>query len=232
MKILICDDEIKYLEDLKRHIEVYMKSHFLPYKLFSTTSPMDVINRNEPFDLAFLDIQMNYINGISLAKKLKERNRRTVIFFVTSFPDYQDDAMDLRPFRFFEKPFQVDRLYTGLDRAMEYIDKSYVDVYMRDKESQKRIAVDDIIYICKDNKQYIMTTKTRKYAVKEDIDYWEEKLPSRFFYRVHKSFLINIHYVDSYKYTELFLLGNVRVAIASRKQSAFHKYWFEYMGRY
>ena len=232
MKILICDDEIKYLEDLKRHIEVYMNNHFLPYKLFTSVSPTEVLNNKQSFDLAFLDIQMNNIDGISLAKELQKLNSRIVIFFVTSFPEYQDDAMDLRPFRFFEKPFQAERLYTGLDRAMEHIDKSYIDVYMRGKEAHKRVVVDDIIYICNNNKKIIMTTTKNCYTVKEDIDYWEDKLPNRFFYRVHRSFLINLHYVDTYKYTELFLLDGTRIAIAPRKQSAFHKYWFEYMGMY
>lgn len=232
MKILICDDEIKYLEDLKSHIDAYMKSHFIPYKLFLSVSPTEVLKNTQSFDLAFLDIKMNHIDGISLARELQKRNSRIVIFFVTSFPEYQDDAMDLRAFRFFEKPFQAERLYAGLDRAMEYIDKSYVDVYMWDKEAHKRVVVDDIIYICSSNKKTIMTTTKNCYTVKENIAHWEEKLPNRFFYRVHRSFLINLHYVDTYKYTELFLLDGTRIAIAPRKQSAFHKYWFDYLGMY
>lgn len=45
--------------------------------------------------MAFLDIQMPDIDGITIAKELKERNEKVVIFFVTAFEEYQDEAMDL-----------------------------------------------------------------------------------------------------------------------------------------
>ena len=66
------------------------------------------------FDLAFLDIQMDEVNGITLAKELKKRNSKIALFFVTNYDEYQDDAMDVNAFRFFSKPFDVGRLYSGL----------------------------------------------------------------------------------------------------------------------
>ncbi|MDD5796490.1 MAG: response regulator [Oscillospiraceae bacterium] len=88
------------------------------------------MENNVSYDLAFLDIQMNEINGIPLAKNLMARNSKVVIFFVTAYNGYQDDAVDLRAFRFFEKPFDAARLYSGLDKAMGCIDESYVDIYL------------------------------------------------------------------------------------------------------
>ena len=130
MKILICDDEQQYVDELKIHIEKYMQSRFADFEIDTTNNPQTVADSNEIYQLAFLDIQMDALNGISLAKILKERNNKIVIFFVTSYNDYQDEAMDLRAFRFFEKPFNADRLYSGLEKAMEYIDESYVDFYV------------------------------------------------------------------------------------------------------
>ena len=70
------------------------------------------------------------IDGITIAKELKERNEKVVIFFVTAFDEYQDEAMDLHAFRFFEKPFDVQRLYASLDKALQYIDKTYIDLFL------------------------------------------------------------------------------------------------------
>lgn len=231
MKILICDDELKYLSDLKLHVEQYMNNRFAKFTIDATTSSNEIFYNNSSYDLVFLDIEMDEINGISLAKELKKRNNKVVLFFITAYNGYQDDAMDLRAFRFFEKPFNVDRLYSGLDKAMEYIDESYVDIYLYDNQMQKRILIDNIIYIKSESRKIIIVTTEGEFITREGFSYWNEVLPTSFFYQVHKSFLVNLHHIDIYKYTELYLDNNERIPIAPRKQSAFHKYWFEYLRR-
>lgn len=147
MRILICDDEVKYINDLQEYIEKYMTNHGVSYQIDTTTTPKDITENDVVYDLVFLDIKMPVFDGIDLAYELKQRNSKVVIFFVTSFNEYQDMAMDLQVFRFFEKPFDVNRLYSSLDKAMEYIDGAYVDVFIYNNKEHKRILVDDIIYI-------------------------------------------------------------------------------------
>ena len=129
MRILICDHENTYLNTLQIHVEGYMQSHHILYNM-TTLLDATQLPEDEVFDLAFLDIQMPNVDGITLAKRLRQRNPKLALFFVTNYDEYQDDAMDLQAFRFFEKPFDVNRLYAGLDKAMEYIDGAYVDIYL------------------------------------------------------------------------------------------------------
>lgn len=231
MRILICDDEVKYVNELKVHVHEYMKNHFIQCNIETTSSPTEIIKNKKTYDLVFLDIQMPEINGLEIAHKLKERNSKVVIFFVTAYGKYQDDAMDLQIFRFFEKPFDVKRLYSSLDKAMEYIDGSYVDVFVQNNTEHTRVLVDDIIYLKRDNRKNYLFTKDNTYVIRESIMEWSNKLPTTFFYLVHKSFLVNLHYVTKYNYSELFLNQTIRVPIASRKQAEFHKFWFDYLMR-
>ncbi len=231
MNIAICDDDERYLNELKACVEEYMTSHYIKAEFYTTTSPKEIIDNDISFDLAFLDIQMPETDGITLAKELKNRNSKVILFFVTAFEEYQDEAMNLHIFRFFEKPFDVQRLYSGLDKAMEYIDETYVDIFLYNNGEHKRILVDDIVFIRRENRKIIMTTTDKKeYITKESLEEWTEKLPNTFFYLVHKGFLINLHYVTKYSYTELYL-DNIRIPIATRKQADFHKYWFRYLRR-
>lgn len=231
MDILICDDDVKYVEQLNVHISEYMKNHFISYSIVTATDPQSIMRNGKSYDLAFLDIQMAQIDGISLAKELRTRNSRLALFFITNFKEYQDDAMDLNAFRYFDKPFNVGRLYSGLDKAMEYIDGAYVDLYVYGDGAHRRIIVDDIMYVMRDNRHVIMVTKNDSLVTRENFDEWCRKLPSLFFYQIHKSFLVNLHHVDIYSYTELDLTNGVKLPIAPRKQAAFHKFWFEYLGR-
>lgn len=231
MRILICDDEQTYLNTLYIHVEEYMNSHHIPYTIAALTDPTMVLKDHEVYDLAFLDIQMQEIDGISLAKQLRQRNEKLALFFVTNYDEYQDDAMDIQAFRFFEKPFNVKRLYAGLDKAMEYIDGAYVDIFLSENGAQQRVIADDILYVTREGRRVSLVTKAQTFYPSEKYDDLCEKLPQLFFYPVHKSFFVNLHHVERYTYTELLLTNGARIPIAPRRQSAFHKFWFEYLRR-
>lgn len=229
MRVLICDDEERYLNELKIHVEEYLRSHNIKAELFTSLDPKKIMDSELVFDLVFLDIEMPEIDGITLAKELKKRNDKIILFFVTNFDEYQDEAMDLRIFRFFEKPFDVRRLYSSLDKAMEFIDESYVDLFLYNNGEHQKILVDNIVYIKRENRKVILTANNgNEYITKESLEYWNEKLPNTFFYLVHKGFLVNLHYVTKCSYTELYI-DKVRIPIAPRKQADFHNYWVEYL---
>lgn len=232
MKVLICDDEQTNLEMLKKHIIEYAEAHCLKADIYATVSSKNIFENNTAYDLAFLDIQMPDIDGITIAKELKERNEKVVIFFVTAFDEYQDEAMDLHAFRFFEKPFDVQRLYASLDKALQYIDETYIDLFLYNGGEDKKILVDDIVYIRRDNRKVILQTKDGKeYVTRRDLNQWMEELPNTFFYQVHKSFLVNLHYITKNSYSVIWLNDTIEIPVASRKQVAFHKYWFQYLKR-
>ena len=231
MNILICDDEELMLETLQAHIQEYMKNRFIPCDIYATSNPKTILKNQEVYTLAFLDIQMDGLDGISLAKELKRRNGKVVIFFVTAYREYQDDAMDLQAFRYFEKPFDVNRLYAGLDKAMEYIDGAYVDFFLYNQKAQRRILVDDVLYVTRENRRVLLVTQDNRIYTHEGFDDWCKKLPNLFFFPVHKSFLVNLHYVNRYAYTELYLTNGDRIPIAPRRQAEFHKCWFDYLRR-
>lgn len=231
MKILICDDEQIYLDTLRIHIEDYMKNHHIPCAITAILNPLQIMQDGATFDLAFLDIQMPGVDGIALAKELRQRNPKLALFFVTNYDCYQDDAMDLRAFRFFEKPFNVNRLYAGLDKAMEYIDGAYVDIFLSENGAIQRVIADDILYVTRTGRRVSVVTAQKMYSATDKYDDLCEKLPQSFFFPVHKSFFVNLHYIDRYTYAALLLTSGEQIPIAPRKQSAFHKFWFEYLRR-
>lgn len=102
MRILICDDEERYLNEIRLHTEEYLRSHNIKAELITSLDAKEIMDSATSYDLAFVDIEMPEFDGITLAKELKKRNNKVILFFVTNFEEYQDDAMDLRIFRFFE----------------------------------------------------------------------------------------------------------------------------------
>ena len=228
LKILLCDDDEKLLYELTNAVNNYFKERIIKIETVSTTSSKSVMESTDVFELAFLDIQMSEYNGLKVAKELKRRNENIIIFFVTDHNEFQDDAMDLRVFRFFNKPFDKERVYAGLDKALSYLNTNLTEVYVKETNEHIKLYVNDICYIKRENRKIYIITKDKTYETSDNLENWIEKLPQTYFYLVHNSFFINLHYVTKYSYTEL-IVNDDRISIATRKQADFRKYWFNYL---
>lgn len=231
MRILICDDEVRYIQPLRKCLEQYMAEHNIPSEITETVAPQKILFSKEVYDIAFLDIQMENVDGLTLAKELRQRNRKTALFFITNYEGYQDNAMDLQALRYFKKPFEADRLIAGLDKALEYIDGAYVDVFLYSGGVQQRVLVDDILYLTLDGRKVAVQTVKSRFLVTGKLEEWIERFPHTFFRQPHKSFLVNLHHVERYAYSELQMSDGTRIPIAPKKQPEFRRIWFEYIGR-
>ena len=231
MRILICDDEVRYIQPLRKCLEQYMAEHNIPSEITETVAPQKILLSKEVYDIAFLDIQMENVDGLTLAKELRQRNRKTALFFITNYEGYQDNAMDLQALRYFKKPFEPDRLIAGLDKALEYIDGAYVDVFLYSGGVQQRVLVDDILYLTLDGRKVAIQTAKSRFLVTGKLEEWIERFPHTFFRQPHKSFLVNLHHVERYAYSELQMSDGTRIPIAPKKQPEFRRTWFEYIGR-
>ena len=215
MNIFLCDDDPVYLQALYDGVSAYMAEHHLPYAITSCTDPAQALSTRSRFDIAFLDIQ----------------NEKLILFFITNFDAYQDDAMDLQAFRFFTKPFSQERLRSGLDKAMEYLDGTQIDLYLSGSDLVRRMLVDDILYLTRSGRNVRLFSQDGPLDLRMRYDDVCAQLPQRFFYPVHKSFFVNVHYIQEYRYTAVTLTDGTRIPVAPRRQSEFHQYWFDYLKR-
>lgn len=231
MNIFLCDDDPVYLQALYDSVSAYMAEHHLPYAITSCTDPAQALSTRSRFDMAFLDIQIGEQNGISVAEALREQNEKLILFFITNFDAYQDDAMDLQAFRFFTKPFSPERLRSGLDKAMEYLDGTQIDLYLSGSDLVRRMLVDDILYLTRSGRNVRLFSQDGPLDLRMRYDDVCAQLPQRFFYPVHKSFFVNVHYIQEYRYTAVTLTDGTHIPVAPRRQAEFHQYWFNYLKR-
>ena len=113
MKILCVDDEKLQLLRLER----FVKEILTDEEVSSFMNPLDAMEaaKSIPFDIAFLDIQMPAVNGITIAKTLKTTNPKVNIIFVTAFDSFGLDAMKLRASGYISKPVTKEKIQAELD---------------------------------------------------------------------------------------------------------------------
>ena len=231
MKILICDDNLSDAGMIRSAVEVYGVSTGRKMNCTVIDDPQKVMDSKERYDIAFLDIKMGNISGITLAGELTDRDPKTAIFFVTGYAAFMDRALDQRPFRFYEKPIDRKRLFDSLDKALEYFDDNYVNVYVRSSGETERLAVDSILYVEISGRKTRVTATGGVYCDDAGIDSWENMLTQSFFRRIHKSYIINLHYVTACKYTQVKMTDGTTLGISSKYRTEFHAYWLRFLGR-
>ena len=224
MKIVICDDEKVYTDMLEKEISHYLTNKNISYIILTFNNAESVCQSTDYYDIAFLDIEIDDINGIEIAKKLKETNPRIILFFITAYDKYLDNAMDLNALRFFSKPLDIKRLHEGLDKALLTIDESTVEILLKNGNEVKKVYSNEIIMIEISGKHTTVYTASETFESKNKIVFWLEKLNKSYFHHVHKSFIINSNYITEYKRDEVILNNKYKAPISYRKQAEFRNY--------
>ena len=120
MRILICDDDKNITTQLQRYIMDFFKNRKLESPEICCYHSGDALLSDAGSkDIVFLDIEMPGLNGIYVGKELKEKNKNTIIFIITSYVEYLDDAMRFHVFRYLSKPLDKQRLFQNMKDAIQ-----------------------------------------------------------------------------------------------------------------
>lgn len=234
MNIAICDDIKNCQEDIKKHIKFYFNDNKIPLNIFTFDTTEMLLKSDIIFDIAFLDVELGEENGLDAGKQLRLKNERIIIFVVTAYNKYLDDAFDLRAFRFLPKPIQAQRLYSALDSAVELLNNTFITFLECRTNNRIKIAVREIIFVEISNRKTKIITENGIYFSNEKLSHWRDILSASYFAVPHSSFIVNMNYSSEYKRNELKLKhkeNEYTIPIAARNQSKFRKTYFNFQSR-
>lgn len=232
MKIAICDDNLNIVEEVRGLLDEYALSKNIPLDISTFNNGQAVLESDEKFNIAILDVEMPGCNGIELGKILREKNRHIVLMYITSHKKYLDEALNLNAARFFEKPIDSKRFYDGLDNALKRIDNTTIKFFLKENNASVRINASDIIYIEIEpigHRKTKVVTEEKTYISSNKIAFWEEHLISSLFVKTHKSYIINMEYITKYENDIVQLDNNYNIPVSRNFKSAVHKAFVRYM---
>lgn len=233
MKIAICDDESRVTEEVEKALNYYFGIKSIDAEIFSFENGEDLLHSDVIFDMAFLDVEMPSVSGVEVGKKLKQKFSNIIIFMITAYSEYLDDAFELGAYRFLQKPLDVTRLYRSLDAALLSISGRDIKIICPNNDSVM-VSTQSIIF-CETykRKSKIVTTKGQ-YISNESLAYWKGKLDELNFCSPHASYIINFNFVESFNRSSLTLAHEDQkyiISIAPSKQSEFRKKMFSFAER-
>lgn len=240
MNIAICDDDKTFREFLKIQLNHYFDKTDVPINMYEFDNGEKLLNSEILFDLTFLDVEMGNMNGIDAGRQLKQKNSRNIIFIITSYSGYLDDAFNINAFRYLQKPLDILRLYRALDDAIELMNNDIIVFYDTLSCQNIRIYASDIIFIEIERKKTKVVTCNGVYVSNQKISYWKEKLNGIAFVCPHSSFIANLDYAIRHTRSELVLAkwdakGSIAekytIPIAPKKQAEIKRLFFYVLER-
>ena len=219
MKIVCCDDDINIGNQLKEYLQLYFESITAPFPEFCFyNSGEDLLKYTDEIDIAFLDVEMPGLNGIQLGEELKRRYPNIIIFIVTSYPDYLDDAMRFQVFRYLSKPIDKNRLFRNMKDALFKYSTLSRKIQIETKNQVTMVYTRDIVLVEAKERKVFVYTKDKIYEAIQKMDFWIEKLPSNSFFQTHRSYIVNLRFVSHFDNTLIHLCNDRFTAYLTRRK--------------
>lgn len=134
MRILICDDDIELSQQLEKILISFFQKNSLKYpEIVIYNNGTDLLQDFQSKDIVFLDIEMPGMNGIYIGNELKRQNNNAIIFVVTSYLQYLDEAMRFHVFRYLSKPLDKQRIFRNMKDALALYNNSIVKISIETK---------------------------------------------------------------------------------------------------
>lgn len=211
-KIAICDDlesDRDYLKDLlNKWANDY--NHLLNIDIFSSAeSFLFHYEEAKDYDVLLLDIEMGLMDGVSMAKKIRQDNDAVQIIFITGYSDYIAEGYEVNALHYLIKPVKEEKLFPVLERAIEKVNKNDVVLNLETANGMVRVPIYQIHYV-EVFGNYVTIHANDDVVVKMTLNEIEKLLDERF-YRVGRSVIVNLNEVSRVTKTEIKLLDGVSV---------------------
>ncbi len=204
-RIAICDDEPYFREQMKEMLLQYMQDSGVFYKIDLFQSGTELIELGielNQYKIIFLDINMDEMDGIQTAKKIREQNTEIFLVFVTAFVNYSLEGYKVDAIRYLLK--NSVNMQESVAECMDAIYKKiHYEVTWKEfafNEGKKRISLDCLLYIesqLHKLKFHVMEDHMVTYHIYDTLNNMENYIGSKNFVRLHQSFLVNMKYIQS-----------------------------------
>lgn len=235
MRIAVCDDNIEFLQGISNLLNMYGEENhrLVEYKTF--TNPLELVmqmERGVHYDVILLDICMPGMNGIQCAKDIRQYDNLVKIVFLTSSTEYAVESYSVKAHNYLLKPIQKEDLFSvlqQLEKEEDVTGKKFV--VLKTKAGITKIFLNKLEYCEVINRKLVLhLVNNEEYESTLRMNELEENLESfGMFLRVHRSFLVNMDYIQSLTTHSIVMESGVKIPVPREKYVQIKQTYMEYV---
>lgn len=228
-KIAICDDEPDQLDLIASAVSAWstQADYTCDVSMFaSAESFLFAYEDNRSYDILLLDVEMQNITGIELAKRIRGDNSSAEIIFITSHFEFIGEGYEVDALHYLIKPISADKLTQVLNKAVKKLSAKPPSVVISCEGETVRLYEPDILYVESFLHYIVIHTKDQEYRIKESISVFEDKL-SDTFYRIHRSYVVSLKYITRISRTSV-MIGGTELPLSRGKYDDINRAFIEH----
>ena len=229
-KIAICDDQTVDQEYIAGIVREWATTQGIMVQLNTFSSAEAFLFQYEEekdYDIIILDIEMDKMDGVTLAKKLRENNDHIQLFFVTGYPDFIAEGYEVEALHYLMKPVNREKCFKVLDKAVQNLSKATEVIFLQKNGETLLCPIRDIYYVEVFSHVCVLHGKDGTFEEKMSISELEDKLGESFV-RTHRSFLVNLARIRRIAKTEISMEDGSIVPLARRKYTEVNQAFIRY----
>lgn len=229
MNILLVDDDKNIIEIIKKDLFIYFSEFNHDVNFYAYSSDFLSIDINIVYDFIFIDIELLSENGIDIVKKIKYSQPKSKVIFISGYLNLIHDSMFVQPFYFIRKmnyKEDLDKFFMILN----HLEKENKIICLNYKNEKTKVNIDEICYISSSGHELTIVTKDGKYSDNRKLkDFFNYLQYNDSFVRIHKSFIINLDYLLSYKKNTIILIDKTEINIGRKYKDEFEMKFKEFL---
>ena len=228
--IAICDDEQEQIEYMESIVTGWsMESgHLCDVRTFrSAEAFLFEYEENKAYDILLLDVEMEGISGIELARRIRSGGHRAEIIFITSHFEFYGEGYEVDALHYLIKPISEDKFKSVLSKASQRLSVEPPSVVITCDRETIRLHETDILYVESFLHYISIHTAEREYKIKENISSFETRLSGGFF-RIHRSYLVSLKHIEKISRTSVRISNKAELPLARGKYDAVNRAFIEY----
>jgi len=229
-RVAIVDDSVADAEFVQRIVTVWAgeQQAYIHVEVFSSAENfLFHYAEDKQWDILLLDIEMGAMDGVSLAKKIRQDNESVQIVFITGFADYISEGYEVSALHYLMKPVKQEKLFAVLDRAVAAMQKTERVILLPVGGEMLRLPVNQVQYVEAFSHAVAIVTGTDTIQVKMSISEIEKMLGDGFI-RSHRSYLVGLKHISRLSKAEVILDNGKALPLSRSAAAAVHKAFISY----
>ena len=228
IQIGICDDELDDLAQICKFLQDYNDGEQLQVHTFQYAMELFNVAKQQPLDIALLDIEMPSPTGFDIAKELVKLSSPPVIVFVTRSKVYALKGYGIA-IRYLQKPITNEAFCEAMDAAIGEVIAHRLTIQI--DNALFALKLSEIQYIEIFGHYTIVHTNKESFRFRSTLKELIAQLPQSYFISPHKSYIVNLEHVHSASASEIIMDCGARVPIGRTRAHIFNESLFRFLGR-
>jgi len=231
-RIAVCEDEKAQREYLTGLMKRWQMTSGETCSVDAYTSAEQYLFETEektPYNLLLLDIQMGRMNGVELARKVREQDTKVSIVFLTGIKDYAIEGYEVGAVRYLLKPVKEAELFALLDRLCEEAKGQKEDYFLFQTVGvTNRVLFSEILYVEAEGHYVRLLTSEKEWKWKENISALSATLEGKGFFLLRRGLYVNLAKVEQIGKTECVLENGEVLPVSKARYQTLNEAFIAY----